>query len=298
MLGASGQMKRVLFLLLLVMMAVWIFSARRAEHARRAAFQARQEVRLAMDKARFGLQHGLHSAHREVHQALHQAHQEVREALVEINDAPLPEAPEPPSSLTLPPAADTLPRFPGLVAHPEPPVPPRPPAPVAAPLPGREQTLPTNVENTRTIVGLVSATEERARDEARKKLDEEVATWLELHGLPRSWNPSPRLVDEMIIESSVKPVVKDYGIIYEAQLKVDVSPQRRARFQQSYKQQLVHGRLIVLGAALAFVLTCLGAISGYIRADEATKGYYTNRLRLLAAAGVGAAGMAIYHMIA
>jgi len=53
----------------------------------------------------------------------------------------------------------------------------------------------------------------------------------------------------------------------------------------------------LLGGGLAFLLTCLGVLSGYIRADEATKGYYTNRLRLLAAAGTGAAGMAIYHMI-
>ena len=147
-------------------------------------------------------------------------------------------------------------------------------------------------------MGLVSATEERARDEARKKLNEEVATWLELNGLPRSWVPPSSLIDDMIVESSVKPVVKEYGTVYETRLKADFSPERRAFFHQSYKHQLVHGRLIVLGAALAFLLTCLGAISGYIRADEATKGYYTTRLRLLAAAGVGAAGMAIYHMIA
>ena len=62
--------------------------------------------------------------------------------------------------------------------------------------------------------------------------------------------------------------------------------------------QLVHRRLVVLGGSLAFVLICLAAVSGYIRADEATKGYYTNRLRMLAAAGVGAAGVVIYQMVA
>ena len=49
-------------------------------------------------------------------------------------------------------------------------------------------------------------------------------------------------------------------------------------------------------ACSAFVLICLAAVSGYIRTDEATKGYYTNRLRMLAAAGVGAAGVVIYQM--
>ncbi len=52
------------------------------------------------------------------------------------------------------------------------------------------------------------------------------------------------------------------------------------------------------GGILAFVLVCLAALSGYIRADEATKGYYTNRLRMLAAAGVGAAGVIVYKMVA
>ncbi len=101
----------------------------------------------------------------------------------------------------------------------------------------------------------------------------------------------------MIIETIVEPVVKDYGTLYVAKLRVDVSPEQRAIFTESYQRQLVHRRMVLLGGALGFVLICLGAISGYIRADEATKGYYTNRLRLLAAVGVGAAGVVIYQVL-
>ena len=79
---------------------------------------------------------------------------------------------------------------------------------------------------------------------------------------------------------------------------MDVSPERIAGFTETYRRQLVQRRMVFLGGALAFILTCLMAVSGYIRADEATKGYYTNRLRMLAAAGVGAAGMAIYQIVA
>ena len=64
-----------------------------------------------------------------------------------------------------------------------------------------------------------------------------------------------------------------------------------------YNRELVQQRLSRSGGSLGFVLICLAAISGYIRADEATKGYYTNRLRMLAAAGVGAAGVIIYQML-
>ena len=53
--------------------------------------------------------------------------------------------------------------------------------------------------------------------------------------------------------------------------------------------------LVALGVSSRFGL---GAVSGYIRADEATKGYYTRRLRMLAAAGVGAAGVILYRMVA
>ena len=170
--------------------------------------------------------------------------------------------------------------------------------PLVASLPARTPANATTNGNVRTVVGLVSATEERAQDEARKKLDTEVAAWLELHGLPKSWTPPRNMVDNMILATTVKPIVKDYGTIYEGQLKVDVSPKRRALFHKTYQRQLVHGRIVLLGSSLAFILACLAVVSGYIRADEATKGYYTNRLRLLAAVGVGAAGMAVYHMIA
>jgi hypothetical protein len=57
-------------------------------------------------------------------------------------------------------------------------------------------------------------------------------------------------------------------------------------------------RLGLLGGGLGFVLACLATVSGYIRADEATKGYYTNWLRLASATGVGAAGVLIYQMLA
>jgi hypothetical protein len=101
----------------------------------------------------------------------------------------------------------------------------------------------------------------------------------------------------MILETKVRPVVKDYGTLYVAELRVDVSPERRAGLVETYQRHVVHNRMVMLAGLLGFVLTCLAAISGYIRADEATKGYYTNRLRMLAAAGVGAAGVVIYRMV-
>jgi hypothetical protein len=196
----------------------------------------------------------------------------------------------------LPPGSPAHPPgFPGLLEHPQ--APPPPPLAPAPPQPRQQPPIPVSPKETRLLTGLISATEERAKEEARKQLEKEVTDWLELSGVPRSWKPSTRQIDAMIIETIVDPVVKDYGTLYVAKLRLDVSPEQRAVFTESYKRQLVHRRMVLLGGTLGFVLICLGAISGYIRADEVTKGYYTNRLRLLAAGSVGAAGVVIYQML-
>jgi hypothetical protein len=102
----------------------------------------------------------------------------------------------------------------------------------------------------------------------------------------------------MVRATRLQPVIKDYGTLFIAELDVDTSPARRAAIVKAYHREIVRHRLLALGGSLAFVLTCLAAFTGYIRADEATKGYYTNRLRTLAAAAIGAAGVVIYQMVA
>jgi len=285
----------------------------RAE-AHRTAQEARAEAHRAIAETRGELRESLDEANQELYLALQEAAEEVRVAVDGIPVPILPgtrvvEAlPQPPASPTLPerPLADASvqpalppspsahsnpPGFPGLVEHPQAPPPPPPARP--------RQQPPNSVspKETRLLTGLISATEERAKDEARKQLEKEVTDWLELSGVPRSWKPSTQQIDAMIIKTTVEPVVKDYGTLYVAKLRLDVSPEQRAIFIESYKCQLIHRRMVLLGGTLGFVLICLGAISGYIRADEVTKGYYTNRLRLLAAGGVGAAGVVIYQML-
>ena len=102
----------------------------------------------------------------------------------------------------------------------------------------------------------------------------------------------------MIVGTQSTRIARNYGTLYLAELDGRLLAQRRAELVEAYNHELIHHRLMTLGGTLAFVLICLAAVSGYIRADEATKGYYTNRLRMLAAAGVGAAGVIIYRMVA
>ena len=86
-------------------------------------------------------------------------------------------------------------------------MPPTSPSVVALSGPVRSQSI--------TVTGLISATEERAEADARRKLASEVINWLEPE-VPGSWTPPPRMLDTMVLETRIKPVDKDYGTLYEA----------------------------------------------------------------------------------
>jgi hypothetical protein len=159
----------------------------------------------------------------------------------------------------------------------------------------------------RILISKLSATEDLARKDLRHKVSADVANWLS-GDVPRTWEPSTREIEAMILGTYIQPKAESIDdsskdldetyILYRAGSKVDFSSTRRARLVGLYNDHVVQQRMIQGGGVLGFTLIALLALSGYIRADEATKGYYTNRLRLLAAAGVGAAGVVIYRVLA
>jgi len=160
----------------------------------------------------------------------------------------------------------------------------------------RKAAPPVVTTTTREISGRLSATEDRARNDARLQLEREVTEWLTPE-VPTSWKPPVSLVKSMIRRTEVNPIVKPYGTVYEATLEADFSSMSRDRLLGAYRRQVVSQRLMVLAGSLGFVMACLAALAGYIRADEATQGYYTQWLRAVAAAGVGASGIVIYQLL-
>ncbi|MBV8268329.1 MAG: hypothetical protein JO252_18535 [Planctomycetaceae bacterium] len=177
---------------------------------------------------------------------------------------------------------------------------------------------PARTRNERTIAGRLSATEERALADARLQLEREVADWITPEvpagpstgpsnplttgvastRLPYRWRVPKPLIDRLIRETRTKPIARDYGTVYEAAIVAEFSAEDRAAIIAAYQRDLVAYRLALLAGIIGFVLTCLAALAGYIRADEATRGYYTNWLRALAAVGVGASGVLIYQLLA
>jgi hypothetical protein len=305
-----------------------------AYETRQKARQAVVEARRAMEEAGHEVRQAWHEAREELGRAYREARDEIRQAYREIvADNDDDRLPLPPPTLT--PGEDAVPAREDAEGLPVPIVPgtrvtqaearpPAPPVPAVPAVPARlasqsqssvsgpqvcenpqgccEATSPTiQAMMRRTIPGDICATEDGARSDAEKVLREKVGEWL-APDVPASWTPPAGLVQAMIVESKVDPHVsqrgKEYGPTYVATLTADFSPRRRAELVDTYDRDLVKNRLATLGGSLGFLLICLAAVSGYIRADEATKGYYTNRLRMVAAAGVGAAGVIFYKMVA
>jgi hypothetical protein len=174
---------------------------------------------------------------------------------------------------------------------------------------------------SRVLVGRVSVSEDRARQDLRKTLEREVADWLAAD-VPTSWKVPARVLNSMAQGMYIQEVTKSLGPVspevaapsalpstpevapldslyslYRAGQKLDFSPSRRAQIVGMYRRDLASWRMQRLGGGLALALVGLAVLSGYIKADEATKGYYTNRLRLVAAAGLGAAGVVAYRFL-
>lgn len=151
------------------------------------------------------------------------------------------------------------------------------------------------------VVGYAGATPERALEGARRRLDETVHEWLGPVGVPDSWTPPQHILDSMVETHGIDPIAKDYGVdgrVYVQTLRLDRSNHQRDRLIEAFERELAGRRLVSLGGALAFLLVCLASLTGYIRADEATRGYYTAPLRLIAAVGVGATGVVLYRLLA
>jgi len=183
-----------------------------------------------------------------------------------------------------------------------------------------EEKARPDSSGSRVLVGRLSASEDRAMLDLRKTLEREVADWIAAD-VPPSWKPSPAVLDRMILGTYIQPVTRSIKptpvpteagaeaasvapddldtvyTLYRAGQKLDFSTGRRAQVVETYRREVASWRMKRLGGGIAAALACLVALTTYIRTDEATKGYYTNRLRLLAAAGLGAAGVGAYRLL-
>ncbi|RUL82166.1 hypothetical protein [Tautonia sociabilis] len=161
--------------------------------------------------------------------------------------------------------------------------------------------------------GRRSYSQERALADARAELERAVASWLAPE-VPEGWTPPAGLIDALVLDRHIEPVLVNLqstlgpvandpeldlpDLLYVAAMRANLTPGHREAIIQAYRQEVGARRSALLVGLGGFLLSCLAILSLYIRADEATKGYYTNRLRAVAVASAGAAGAIIYRLLA
>ena len=314
-------MKRFILLIVVVMLAYWVLARHRSAFVHPAGSeyrsgrhyaQDRQAKRHAIARAGHQVRQSLEEAGHEIRQTVGEASDQVHSAIDDVRGALLSDDDDAERTSDRKPAVAEREEAEGLPvrivpgtrvtdAQATPPVAPRTLIKTRrseTPRSGTRVVINTGAAEIPTVAGKISATPERADIQAREALRQLITEWLD-PDVPGSWSLPQRELDKLVLGTTRETVPRrdDYGPMYITHLKLDTTPARRDQLVKLFNHELVGRRLINLGGSLAFILMCLAAVSGYIRADEASKGYYTNRLRLLAAAGVGAGGVLIYQMV-
>jgi hypothetical protein len=182
------------------------------------------------------------------------------------------------------------------------PRPPRPPKPVQPPPAQVTPAQPVAEETPFPVWNVKEAgqTLDDAEEMAQKKALEEIQTYLAQPPRSLRWQPdlpwvkdqqqpllTHKAVEEGTLPSSGLPV---HWVSYDVQL----TPQAYRKAIENDRQLTMQDRQFLLGKILAGLVAVFTAFAGYYRLEEATKGYYTNLLRLGALGLVGAVGAGIY----
>jgi hypothetical protein len=144
------------------------------------------------------------------------------------------------------------------------------------------------------------ATPERARDDALEQARDVARQFAaESEAAPRSdWRVPLRVVeDELLQNEYIEKVDRTFGTMYRAHLLLALSPDKRETVLAEWNRSLAEHRLVQLGGGLGFLLVCLSAWLGYLRLDDATRGYYTPWLVALALGIVAGSGALVYSCV-
>jgi hypothetical protein len=134
---------------------------------------------------------------------------------------------------------------------------------------------------------------QRALENARIELPSRLAE----HELSLDWRPSRNDIQKLVKESEELPsrdVEEPVGLVHGVRLRIDVTAKDWQYILRQDQQTRAESRMLVLAKMLAGFVAFLGAVAGYLRLEELTKGYYTAWLRLAAIGFVTAVGAGIW----
>jgi hypothetical protein len=153
-----------------------------------------------------------------------------------------------------------------------------------------------------TVEGKGAASKESAIENALTQAGTEITKYLKEHNLlvaappsngdirlqfladvdqpEEEWSQDQLNGHKILVHEETLPGNGPVQMAYQVRLKVNVSSQDLKKYRNAWRDKVVHERQEWLLKMLAGVVVLLGAVSGYYRLEEATKGYYTAWLRL------------------
>jgi hypothetical protein len=134
--------------------------------------------------------------------------------------------------------------------------------------------------------------EQMALENARRS----VLDWFALRDPPLAWRPNLNYIRKNLIKNPVpledteEPLKSWQGV----RLSIEIDKTQWNAMLQKDGQVRSEARMVLLGKFLAGIVAFLGAVAGYLRLEEMTKGYYTAWLRLAAVGFVSVVGAGIW----
>jgi hypothetical protein len=161
-----------------------------------------------------------------------------------------------------------------------------------------ESKLPLHSE---AIVSERWATKEAARADALEKAAARAESFA-AEAEPRlrnTWPVPTWFVQDHLLREPIyfEEIDWTYGPLYRGHLLLDLSPEKRELILSHWHAAIVKTRMNQIGAGMGFLLVCIMTLLGYLRLDDATRGYYTRWLATGALAVVGGSAAAIYQWI-
>lgn len=145
-----------------------------------------------------------------------------------------------------------------------------------------------------TVEGAWMSNKADAVEDALVQAQLKVAGYLRAQNPPVEWTPSLSYIQTHLVKTQPwKEETKDFdqiGRMYRVQLEVEVTQPELTKMVQLGREFRIQQRMFLLAKVLVGLVVLLTAVSGYLRLDEYTKGYYTGWLRLAALGFVAAAG--------
>lgn len=148
-----------------------------------------------------------------------------------------------------------------------------------------------------TVIGW-GETHEDAEKNALRRAQDKLLVYFAEHNHSLQWRPSLDYINNNLVKERDSEPTQNFGDgvgdLQGVSLRLEISPRDWQYMLREDRRVCAESRMMLLGRLLAGLVASLGAVAGYLRLEEMTKGYYTAWLRLGAMGFVTAVGAGIW----